>query len=754
MDGGSLEAVAIALALVTVASLLYLRLSRRPHIGIESASQVGNSPWSSGQIHREALQALCDGVLLRDPSGIIFEVNQTALDILGLRREDLLGRSTLHSLGIAMDGVKDSGESEQSILTSLREGRSSLGRAMTISHPDGSVRRLEVNSVPVYCSQSLAPTAIVTSFTDVTEKRLSEDRLQEANQQLLVAMAQSQDNAIEAARASAAKSEFLANMSHESRTPLNGILGMTELVLETPLSSDQRRYLRLVKSSGRTLLGLLNDILDVSKIEAGRLDLESVDFDPTEVVKRIGELLSVKAGDKGVLFTCWIDKNLPRLVRGDPTRFRQILINLVGNAIKFTEQGSVRIDAKAKLDDEGWQFTIKISDTGVGIPPDRIGLLFEAFTQADGSTTRKFGGTGLGLVISRKLARMMEGDVLVTSVLGKGSTFHVEVRFGRPKGSIPIETSSFAESVSELSLGGSSESIFETVRPVDQKHRVLVVEDNTVNQIVARKSLEMLGLTVDVANNGRHGLEMLAQTHYDLVFMDCQMPELDGFDATRLLRQGMHGSLDPMVPVVAMTAYALKGDRERCLDAGMDDYMTKPFDQVELRNKIRRWVQGYTQPIPSKTVESSVGLVSDSVFEEGVFLGRVLGDLDVARDAIRAFLEDVPKRLDEIEAANLNGQIGIIRDNAHAIKGASNNLGCRLLSKCATELEAWAREAGTSDDGVSLLQALMVAWTESRLRLHRFLENSASSTGSQRGNSSSSADGNSAKSSSQPDEGG
>jgi len=728
MSIGFLEGGALALALGSVVAVLVLRRRLAQMRGDQSEGGSSTELFrDAGTIHREALQALAEGVIVRDRGGRIIDCNRRALEILQLDKSALLGHRTLRSLGVLADKEHEKEEDDNFILETLRTGKIHRNIPMTATSPDGGKRRLEVNSQPIFKDGDSTPCAVVTSFSDVTERFLAEEQLHEANRQLLVAMSESEDHADAAARASAAKSEFLANMSHEIRTPLNGILGMTELVLETPLSSDQRRYLRLVRSSGRTLLGLLNDILDVSKIEAGRMDLEAVDFDPKDVVMRVGELLSVKAGDKGVLFTCWIDSKIPRLVRGDPSRFRQILINLVGNAIKFTEHGSVRIDAKAAAIDNSWQMEINITDTGVGIPPDRVGQLFEAFTQADGSTTRKFGGTGLGLAISRKLARMMGGDVDVTSVLGKGSTFHVMVKFAMPEGTVAVETSSFPEATSDFGTTSLTESVFEPPHPHQEvTHKVLVVEDNAVNQIVARKSLEHLGLTVDVANNGRHALERLAVADYDLVFMDCQMPELDGFDATKLIRQGGQGVRNPMVPIVAMTAHALKGDRERCIDAGMDDYMTKPLDQVELRAKVRRWLPRHQQTLVAKPSDPGSGGVSDSIFEEALLLGRVLGDADVARIAVQAFLEDFPVRMAAIQTGCEKGQIGVVRENSHALKGAGASVGCIQLSKAAAELEAWAASAGPSDDGASLLQAMLAVWTEARQRLQRFIESSTS----------------------------
>ena len=719
MESAPLQVLACLLALASGATCLWWR--RR--LAGADVRREGAGAWPDPDgVHREALHALREGVILRDGTGLIVDCNARALDILQVERDALVGKRSFEPLGFKLPPQE--GSLPASLAEALLLGRPATDPVLvSLPRSDGTVRRLEVSSQPIYLRKRPVPDAVVTLFTDVTERHQAEERFQEA-------MAKAEEHATAAARASAAKSEFLANMSHEIRTPLNGILGMTELVLDTPLSSDQRRHLRLVKSSGRTLLGLLNDILDVSKIEAGRMDLEEIDFSPGEVVRRVGEILSVKASDKGVMFACWIDANIPPLVRGDPTRLRQILVNLVGNAIKFTDAGVVRIDAKCFEREAGWLLEVKISDTGIGIPEDRIGQLFEAFTQADGSTTRKFGGTGLGLAISRKLARMMGGDVTVTSVPGKGSTFHVSVCLGHPVGEISAEVSTFAESSADLAvnlLAPSSEGAVAEEGTPPRKHRVLVVEDNAVNQIVARRSLEGMGIEVDIADNGRAALDILARNRYDLVFMDCQMPELDGFDATRALRDGSAGALDPKVPVVAMTAHALKGDRERCLEAGMDDYLTKPLDFADVRAKLRRWIPGIQPRPPRIRDSSSTGAVIDSFFEEGKLLERVLGDVEVARVAVQAFLDDGPGRLQEIQEGQRKGQILVVCQNAHSLKGAGHNIGCLHFAKCAGELESWATTGGAFEEGASLVQALVAAWGESRVHLQRYLEGSSSS---------------------------
>jgi PAS domain S-box-containing protein len=671
------------------------------------------------------LDALGVGVVVFDARGRIVSCNRESEQILGARRREFSGIATLpllvqlwHEDGNPFDPVSQ--------MDPDRLG-SELPRDdefLRLRRRDGSELWVDMGVRPIL-DRSGVLSGVAVVLRDSTQRRLAHEREDAALDELRRQMERSESLAGEAARASAAKSEFLANMSHEIRTPLNGILGMAELVLDTRLTDEQKRYVRLVRTSGRTLLALLNDLLDVSKIEAGRMELESIDFDPGESVRRVAELLSVKAGDKGVLFTCWIDTGLPRLVRGDPNRFRQILSNLVGNAIKFTDEGAVRVEARAEVLDTGWMMRVSISDTGVGISTEVQSKLFQPFTQAESTTTRRFGGTGLGLALSRRLARMMDGDVELSSVPGKGSTFVVTVRFDPPNGELPADSAVFPDGMAEMVAGSTSSELSNgSVEPRPPgTWRILLVEDNAVNQIVARKNLEALGLSVVVADNGRKALQEMEREHFDLVLMDCQMPELDGFEATRIARGGGR-ILNPLVPIVAMTAYALKGDRERCLEAGMDDYLSKPIDPAALRAKLAHWLPGLGLPVRAADPESS-GVPSDSLFEEAALLGRVLGDPDIARQAVAAFLEVAPEQMEVIETSVASGDYHNARLAAHALKGSSANAGMRPLSRCAAQIESWADDSGTREDGAALLLSLQSVWVGSSQQLQRFLERSS-----------------------------
>jgi signal transduction histidine kinase len=380
--------------------------------------------------------------------------------------------------------------------------------------------------------------------------------------------------------ANRAKSEFLANMSHEVRTPMNGILGMTELALETELTPEQRDYLGMVKSSADALLTVINDILDFSKIEAGRLDLVPIAFPLRDSLAQTLKPLALRAHQKGLEFTCHIHPEVPEDIVADPTRLRQVLINLLGNAIKFTEGGEVGLEvALESRSAEQAQLHFMVHDTGTGIAPEKQKLVFEAFAQADSSTARKFGGTGLGLTISSRLVEMMQGRIWLESELGKGSCFHFTAQVGlagRAASSEPLEQARLAglHDRPRLLQGHAG-------RAEAGGLRVLLAEDNAVNQRLASRLIEKRGHTVVLASNGREALEAIEKQRFDLVVMDVEMPEVDGFEATAAIRRREKES-GTHIPIIAMSAHALTGDRERCLAAGMDGYVAKPIQAKEL----------------------------------------------------------------------------------------------------------------------------------------------------------------------------
>ncbi len=374
--------------------------------------------------------------------------------------------------------------------------------------------------------------------------------------------------------ASRSKDEFLANMSHEIRTPMNGILGTLQLLEETDLKESQLKYVKVAHSSADALLTILNDILDFSKIEARKMVIEHIPFSLNQNVRELVSLLTNMAKEKSIEIKAEIDPTLPEHLVGDPTRIRQILANLMTNAIKFTEHGTITVRVHC-LSSSGNQvgLRLEVEDTGIGIGKEKQGELFQSFTQADGSTTRKYGGTGLGLAIVKQLVLLMGGQFGLSSEPGKGSVFWCELDF-------PVATSVKEEDINK-----------EVVDPLDElTGSILLVEDNKVNQLVAMKMLLGFGLTVQVEENGEKACRACEENKFDLVLMDCQMPVMDGYQATRAIREGEKGQGRARLPIIAMTANALEGDRQKCMDAGMDDYLAKPVKKAALREKLVNWL--------------------------------------------------------------------------------------------------------------------------------------------------------------------
>ena len=546
-------------------------------------------------------------------------------------------------------------------------------------------------------------------LTDVTERKRSEMELLETNRQLVEAMVRASRMAKKAEVANVAKSAFLANMSHEIRTPMNGVIGMVELLLHGELPPKQRRFAEVARSSSMALLKVLNDVLDYSKLEAGKVEIDLHDFDLRPMLEDVAEAFAGQARAKGVDFELRVASDVPSRWRGDSSRIRQVLGNLVSNAVKFTEKGRVDIAVERTGESSAPPaLRISVRDTGIGIPEDKIPSLFQKFTQMDSSVTRRFGGTGLGLAISKELVDLMGGTIGVTTRPGEGSEFWFCV--SEPTVPAPVRAEAEAPPPSRATPDAC---------PATRPPRLLLAEDDLTNQVVAVSLFELLGLHVDVAGNGREAVQALAAKPYDAVFMDVQMPVMDGLEATRCLRARPDAVRN--VPILALTAHALEGDRERCLDAGMNDYLTKPLDLALLVDVLNRWlppecgtiVLPAAEPLEETPVPVSPVPEEEAVFDRAGMLGRMAGKEGMLRKLCRVFLDNLPFLLDELRDALERGELEAIRNFAHKLKGSAANVGGEALRAAALRLE---KDAKAEDLGAARAQIPGIEEAAERLR--------------------------------------
>ena len=707
---------------------------------------------------RSVIESTSDAIVMVDGKGIIFFANPAAKILSGSTSQSLLG--TQFPLPLQMGA-----EIEVSLLPSTdfpNRTKVTIAHKATTTIWDGEV---------VYC----------VTLRDITERKQMELALTEARR--------------EAERSTRMKSEFLANMSHEIRTPLNGVIGMTSLLLETSLTREQLEYVETIRNSGEVLLTLLNDLLDISKIEAGKVDLEISEFDVRRTVEECLELFVDPARQKNLLLTTIIGPEVPESVLGDPWRLRQILSNVISNAVKFTPKGEVVVGVylEKPLGKEA-VLRFEVRDTGIGVSEEAQKKLFQPFTQSDSSMTRRFGGTGLGLAISKRLAGLMRGTMGVESSPGLGSRFWVTACFQRPKEGwrylssqpllnqvkvfvepgeptvfrtlqmqlhslgispqwqipegttpealLPVENgirlwvqdisdlevrafelkrqwkqSELAHRILEMISHGShlqaEVEIPQAVRSLEQRRKhsglVLVAEDNTVNQRIVLKMLKKLGYRADVAGNGAEAIRAVQKVPYDVVLMDCQMPEVDGFEATRGIRE--REKEEPLgkghLPIIAMTALALKGDRERCLEAGMDDYLVKPVKVETLNETLNRW-------IPAEVEGGSPG--QQDVRTNAVLDGDLLrswrtltqeGKEDFLSEVIDLFIDNSSSLLMGLAQAIERRDSQRIQALAHKLKGSCAHLGALAMVDLCAELETLGEKCAHETSSDTIFQPLL-----------------------------------------------
>lgn len=613
-------------------------------------------------LHQGILDSANVGIIATDPVGVVTLWNPAATRLLQWTPEEMVGVQTPAVIHVADEVVARAKELTQELGVSVAPGFDAFVAKARIQQVPDEREWNYVRKDGSLFSVLLSVTALrdgdgtVVGYlgiaADITERKRHDQELTAAK-----------DAAQSGARA---KADFLAVMSHEIRTPMNGVIGMTNLLVKTALDAQQREYAETIRSCGESLLTLINDILDFSKLEAGRVSLEQIAFPVQRVVEEVVALFASQAEDKGIALNHLMPADLPALVLGDPTRVRQVLLNLVSNAIKFTAHGSVdvRIASTRPSPQQEVDLTLSVQDSGVGMTPEQIARLGEAFTQADSSTTRRFGGTGLGMTISKALIGLMRGRLEVESRSGVGSVFHVHLRLPIAQaGALPLATT----------------TVEDGHRDLVHLERILVVDDTKVNQRILIAMLRHTARSVEVADNGLEAIAAIARQRYDCVLMDCQMPEMDGYQATRAIRERERALNLPRLPVIALTAHALEGAREECMAAGMDDYLSKPIRENDLRGMLHRW---FGNKSPATVVaKDPVASLRSSMDEADV------------RAVAQALVDEFPRLLHDLDDAHGVGDRSRIARIAHSFKGSGASLDLDGLHDVGRDLERQAKSA-------------------------------------------------------------
>ena len=675
LPAGSLTEVALlATAFAAMRTRLFARTQERERA---EAALV-----RSEERHQLAIQATHDVIYDRDVTTDATVWSPASIDVFGYEPGEMP-----HGLEGWTSGIhpQDLPRLDRELTTAMDRG----GRyVLEYRHlrKDGSYADIMDRGQIVNDADGL-PIRTVGAMTDVTERRAIEHM----------------------------KDAFVSTVSHELRTPLNGIIGVSQLLLDTPLDAAQREYAEIIYRSGQALHRLIDDVLTLARYESGNVTVDDLDLDVRLVLEDATALLLKPARDRGLDIVTHVDRAVPRGLRGDAGRLRQILLNLIGNAIKFTDTGNVLLSARVDhIGAERVSVRFEVQDTGIGIAAEVQSRLFQPFEQADSSTTTRYGGTGLGLAICRQLVNSMSGEIGLQSAPGTGSTFWFV---------LPLMRDSSTDLVGRADLSALLE-------PRGAGERVLVVEDAPMNQLVARRALERLGYLPVIADGGEAALTLLAESEFSLVLMDCRMPVMDGFEATRRIRRWEAETARRRIPIIALTANAQEGDRDSCLSAGMDDYLSKPLDVDDLARMLRRWVSEHElPPVAEQAFVANGQRPSSASVLDRAALARIRelqgpGESDLLAEMIEAFLDAAPAHLAHVREAVASGDAGRLADAAHALKSGAAYLGAQELQALCMDLEAQGRSCVTTGSQATAA-ALSIAFEQARIALNAELPGQA-----------------------------